>query len=84
MAPLDTAKSILGSLTLSIAIALLISSVLLKNIFIISKDEISHEPINIDNINNITSIDDNIINDLFFIFFNSLFAQKMVLIYEAQ
>ena len=84
MAPLDTAKSILGSLTLSIAIALLISSVLLKNIFIISKGEISHEPINIDNINNITSIDDNIINDLFFIFFNSLFVQKMVLIYEAQ
>ena len=84
MAPLDTAKSILGSLTLSIAIALLISSVLLKNILIISKGEISHEPINIDNINNITSIDDNIINDLFFIFFNSLFVQKMVLIYEAQ
>lgn len=84
MAPLDTAKSILGSLTLSIAIALLISSVLLKNILIISKGEISHEPINIDNINNITSIDDNIINDLFFIFFNSLFVQKMVLIYEAE
>ena len=84
MAPLDTAKSILGSLTLSIVIALLIFSVLLKNILIISIGEISHEPINIDNINNITSIDDNIINDLFFIFFNSLFVQKMVLIYEAQ
>lgn len=69
MAPLDTAKSTLGSLTLSIAIALLISSVLLKNILIISIGEISHEPINIDNINNITSIDDNIIIDLFFIIF---------------